>query len=110
MKRPGSRRWSISSRRPSTQRSVSTAFPLDDALIAAVDRDLGAGRLGEQRSAHLRSELGDVEAPDLGAQNVVLPVRVDRHPVLLGALREDLLGPQAGVEHRVGVQGVDAYA
>src|SRR5262245_44312749 len=109
-KRAGSSRWSISSRRPSRQRSVSTAVPLDDAFIAAVHRYLRAGGLGEKRAAHLGRQLGDVGAADLGAQNVVLLVRLHRHPVLLRALREHFLGPQRGVEHRVGVQGIDADA
>src|SRR5882672_787440 len=91
--RPGSRRWSISSRRPSRQRNVSTAVASDDALIAAVDRHLSAGGLGEEGPAHFGRELGDVEAPHFSAQHVVGLVRLHRHVVLLSALREDLLGP-----------------
>src|SRR5882724_9681771 len=109
-KREGRRRWSISSRRPSRQRSVSTAPASDDPLIAAVDRHLRAGRLGEKGTAHFRGELGDVPAGDLGAKHVVRLVGLDGHAVLLGALRKHVLGPQARVEHRVRVQGVDAYA
>src|SRR5882672_6441617 len=109
-KREGRRRWSISSRRPSHQRSVWTADVSDDALIAAVDRHLGTGGLGEERAAHFRRELGDVAARDLGAQHVVGPVGLDRHAVLPGALRKNFVGPQAGVEYRVGMQRVDADA
>src|SRR5262249_14888701 len=102
-KRPGSRRWSISSRRPSLQRSVSTVVPLDDAFIAAVDRKLRAGGLGEERAAHLRGELGHICASHFGTQHVVALVLVHREAIALGALSEDLLGPKSSVEHRVRV-------
>src|SRR5256885_11903076 len=109
-RRPGRARWSISSSRAPRQRRVSTGIASDDALIAAVHGHLRAGGLGEQRPAHLRRQLRDVEAADLGAQHVVLLVRLDGHAVLLGALREHVLGPQPRVEYRIRMQGIDAYA
>src|SRR2546425_38758 len=109
-RRAGRARWSISSSRRPSQRRVSTGFASDDALIAAVDRYLGAGGLGEKRPAHLRRQLRDVAAAYLGLEHVVGLVFFYGHRVLLGPLAEQLFGPQAGIEHRVRVHGVDAYS
>src|SRR5882724_7604658 len=109
-RRAGRARWSMSSSRVPCQRRVSTGIASDDALIAAVHGYLRARRLGEKRPAHLGRELRDVAARDFRPENVVGLVRVDGHAVLLRALREHLFGPQGGIEHGVGVHGVDAYA
>src|SRR6266853_2255680 len=108
-RRLGRARWSISSSRVPRQRKVSTGIASDDALIAAVHGHLRAGGLGEKRPAHLRRQLRDVAAAYLGLEHVVGLVFFHRHRVLLGSLGEHLLGPQAGIEHRVRVHGVDAY-
>src|SRR6266705_35680 len=108
-RRAGRARWSISSRRPSRQRRASTADASDNAFIAAVDRHLRAGGLGEKRPAHLRRQLRDVAAAHRGLEHVVGLVLLHRHRVLLRALGENLLGPKAGIEHCVGMDGVDAY-
>ena len=39
---------------------------LDHALVAAVDRHLRAGGLGEKRAANFRRQFGDVAAGDFG--------------------------------------------
>src|SRR4030088_2153326 len=65
-RRAGRARWSISSSRVPRQRRVSTGIASDDALLAAIDRYLGAGGLGEKRPAHLRRQLRDVAAAHLG--------------------------------------------
>src|SRR5207245_9133748 len=109
-RRAGRARWSISSSRAPRQHRVSTGIASDDALIAAVHGHLRAGGLGEKRPAHLRRQLRDVAAAHLGPEHVVGLVFLHRHRVLLGPLGEHLLGPQAGIEHRVRVRGVDAYA
>src|SRR5881396_922153 len=108
-RRAGRARWSISSSRAPRQRRVSTGIASDDALIAAVHGHLRAGGLGEKRPAHLRRQLRDVAAAHLGLEHVVGLVLLHRHRVLLRALGENLLGPKAGIEHRVGMDGVDAY-
>src|SRR5712691_9261270 len=109
-RRAGRARWSISSSRRPRQRRVSTGIASDDALIAAVHGYLRAGRLGEERPAHLGRELRDVPAGDFGPEDVVGLVGLDRHAVLFRALRKHSVRPQTGIEHGVGVQGVDAYA
>src|SRR6266852_6143298 len=109
-RRAGRARWSISSSRVPRQRRVSTGIASDDALIAAVHGHLRAGGLGEKCPAHLRRELRDVAAAHLGFEHVVGLVFFYRHRVLLGPLAEHLFGPQAGIEHRVRVHGVDAYS
>src|SRR5881396_1196643 len=109
-RRSGRARWSISSSRVPRQRRVSTGIASDDALIAAVHGNLRAGGLGEKRTAHLRRQLRDVAAAYLGPEHVVGLVFFHRHRVLPGPLGEHLFGPQAGIEHRVRVHGVDAYA
>src|SRR2546428_5967354 len=109
-RRAGRARWSISSSRAPRQRRVSTGIASDDALIAAVHGHLRAGGLGEEGPAHLRRQLRDIAAAYLRLEHVVGLVFFHRHRVLLGPLGEHLLGPQAGVEHRVRVHGVDAYA
>src|SRR5580765_2417606 len=101
---PGRRRWSRSSSRSPRQRS---GWTLDDALVAAIDRDLRCGGLREQRAAHLGGELRDVLRGNFGLEQVLLLVLLDRHVVGLGARAEQLLGPQAGVVDRVGVERVD---
>src|SRR5438034_606941 len=109
-RRAGRARWSISSSRAPRQRRVSTGIASNDALIAAVHGHLRAGGLGEKRPAHLRRQLRDVAAAHLGLEHVVGLVFRHGHRVLLGPLGEHLLGPEAGIEHRVRVHGVDAYA
>src|ERR1041385_7384534 len=109
-RRLGRARWSISSSRAPRQRRVSTGIASDDALIAAVHGHLRAGGLGEKRTAHLRRQLCDVAAAHRGLEHVVGLVLLHRHRVLLGPLGEHLFGPQAGIEYRVRVHGVDAYA
>src|SRR5437773_9054414 len=108
-RRSGRARWSISSSRVPRQRRLSTGIASDDALIAAVHGHLRAGGLGEKRPAHLRRQLRYVAAAYLGLEHGVGPVFCHRHRVLLGPLGEHLFGPQAGIEHRVRVHGVDAY-
>src|SRR5450755_1046186 len=105
----GSRRWSISSSRPSRQRSVSTFTDSDYPIVAAIHRHLSRSSLGEQRPAHLGGQFGDVAAPDLGLKHIVGLVLLYRKIVVLGPLRQHLVGPDTGVEHGVRVQGVDAY-
>ena len=63
-------------------------------LVAAVDRHLRGGGLGEQAAAHLGGQLGDVLRGDLGLEQVVLLVLLDGQVVGLGARREHLVGPQ----------------
>ena len=43
----------------------------DHPFVAAVDRNLRAGNLGEQHAAHFRREFGNVLAADLFMQEVV---------------------------------------
>src|SRR5690606_4569919 len=50
---------------------------LHEALVAAVDRYLRRGGLGEERPAHLRGKLGDVFRAHLGLEKIVLPVLLD---------------------------------
>src|SRR6266852_4093741 len=109
-RRAGRTRWSISSSRAPRQRRVSTGIASDDALIAAVHGHVRGGGLGEKRPAHLRRQLRDIAAGDFGPEDVVGLVGLDRHAVLPRALREHLRGPQPRIEHRVGMQRIDADA
>src|SRR6266581_5136190 len=109
-RRAGRARWSISSSRAPRQRRVSTGIASDDALITAVHGHLRARRLGEKRPAHLRRQLRDVAARDFGLEHVVGLVLLDRHAVVLRALKQHFFGPQAGVEHCVRMQRIDADA
>src|SRR5882762_921715 len=99
-RRAGRARWSISSSRVPCQRRASTGIASDDALIAAVHGYLRAGRLGEERPAHLGRELRDVAAGDFGLEHVVGLVFLDRHAVILRALRKDFLSPQTGIDRK----------
>src|SRR5687767_880421 len=53
----------------------------DDALVATVDRDLGAGRAREQRPAHLDHQLADIATRDLDPEHVVRLVLLDAQAV-----------------------------
>src|SRR6185295_7728743 len=82
----------------------------DDALVAAVDGNLRRRGLGEERAAHLGSELSHVLRGHLGAEEVVFLVLLDGEVVGLGARGEHLFGPQGGVVHGVRMERVDADA
>src|SRR5256885_16622097 len=99
-RRSGRARWSISSSRPPCQHSAWTLpgifeamISSDDALIAAVHGHLRARGLGEKRPAHLRRQLRDVAAAYLGLEHVVGLVLLDRHAVVLRALKKHFFGP-----------------
>src|SRR5437763_1770392 len=65
----------------------------DDAIVAAIDRNLRAGRPGEERPAQLGGEFRDIVAGDLNPQNIVGLILLDAHAVTGRALLEHLLGP-----------------
>src|SRR5688572_27561457 len=71
---PPSTKWPTNQPRKSAPSSAAwpttTSDTSDDALVAAVDRDLRARRAREQRAAHLGHQLGHIAAGDLDAQDV----------------------------------------
>src|SRR5437868_8928545 len=70
----------------SSQASLTSgATRLDDAVVAAVDRHLCAGGLGEERATHGCGHVGHVATGDFHAQDVVALVLVHRQAVALGA-------------------------
>ena len=83
---------------------------LDDSIVAAVHRQLRAGGLGEQRSAHFRGELGDITTLDLDLEHLVGFVIGNRQALMFSARCKHIRGPDRGVEYRVRMQRIDTNA
>lgn len=68
-------------RRAASRRSWLDCRGLDDALIAAIDRDLRAGSPGEDWPTQFRNQLGYVPGLDLHPQQIVRPVILNAHAI-----------------------------
>mmetsp|Transcript_32021 Transcript_32021/g.76038 ORF Transcript_32021/g.76038 Transcript_32021/m.76038 type:complete len:295 (-) Transcript_32021:1287-2171(-) len=89
--------------------SLIAACGLDGALVAAVDRELRARHHLEVGAGESPDGPGHVVGRDLRLEEVAALVLVNREAVGSRAGLEDLLGPEAGVEHRIRVHRVHTH-
>src|SRR5208337_2668886 len=97
-------RTTTSTRRSPQFRSFRTS---DDPFVAAVNRNLRSRCLGEARTTQFCNDLSNVAACDLGSEDIIRFVLLDRNPVTGGPLLQDFLCPDPRVEHSVRVNRVN---
>ena len=83
---------------------------LDDAVVAAVDGDLGAGGGGEDGAGYGADHGGDSRGGDFGAEEVFGFILLHGHAVAFGGFFEGFLGPDFGVEDGIWVEDINADA
>src|SRR5271166_4775405 len=110
---PGPKGCEKMGRRPRCSSVTYWAIPVksfptsDDPFVAAVNRNLRSRCLGEARTTQFCNDLSDVAACDLGSEDIIRFVLLDRNPVTGGPLLQDFLCPDPRVEHSVRVNRVN---